>query len=141
MRWPNRKPHTLTAGMRRAQRALADFSPLIDWPRFRRKNLNEEIEVTSAKVAAFACGDDRQALVWLLRTDARGSKGMLRQDANPISPQVRVPGLGAGRYRITAWDTRAGATLGATEADGGGDGLSITVPPFAADVALAIQRA
>ena len=141
MRWPNRKPHTLTPGMRRAQRALADFLPLIDWPRFRRVNLNEEVEIASAKIATFACGDDRQAILWLLRTDARGRNRMLRQDAKPTSPHVRIPGLGAGRYRVTAWDTRAGVALGASEVDGGGAGLSISVPPFVADVALAIRRA
>jgi hypothetical protein len=66
---------------------------------------------------------------------------MMRQDAKPTSPHVRIPGLGAGRYRVTAWDTRAGVALGASEVDGGGAGLSIRVPPFVADVALAIRRA
>jgi mannan endo-1,4-beta-mannosidase len=126
--------------MRRAQRALADFLPLIDWPRFRRVNLNEEVEVSSARTAAFACGDGRQALVWLLRRGPLDPKGMLRRDAEPISPRVRVPGLKAGRYRITAWDTRAGAVVGAFEADGDG-GLAISAPPFVADVALAIRPA
>jgi len=141
MRWPNRKPHVLTAGMRRAQRALAGFLPLIDWPRFRRVNLNEEVEVSSARTAAFACGDGRQALVWLLRRGPLDPKGMLRRDAEPISPRVRVPGLKAGRYRITAWDTRAGAVVGAFEADGGDGGLAISAPPFVSDVALAIRPA
>src|SRR5207237_1345122 len=40
MRWPNRRPHTLTPGMRRAQAALSRFLPLIDWTHFRRRNLN-----------------------------------------------------------------------------------------------------
>ncbi|WP_292496125.1 hypothetical protein, partial [Mesorhizobium sp.] len=39
MRWPNRTPHVLTPGMRRAQRSLAGFLPLIDWRRFRRVHL------------------------------------------------------------------------------------------------------
>ena len=34
MRWPNRHPHQLTVGMRLAQRALADFLPLIHWRSF-----------------------------------------------------------------------------------------------------------
>jgi mannan endo-1,4-beta-mannosidase len=43
MRWPNRRPHTLTPGMRRAQRAMSAFLPLVDWTRFRRVNLNAEV--------------------------------------------------------------------------------------------------
>ena len=58
MRWPNRHPHVLTPGMRRAQKGLADFLPLIDWPRFRRRNLNSEVVSLHRNLAAFACGDD-----------------------------------------------------------------------------------
>src|SRR4051794_24520771 len=39
MRWPNRHPHTLTRGMRGAQRALSAFLPLLDWPSFRPRPL------------------------------------------------------------------------------------------------------
>ena len=56
MRWPNRTPHALTPGMRRAQRALAGFLPLIDWLRFQRRNLNDAIVVEGGSVAAFCCG-------------------------------------------------------------------------------------
>ena len=69
MHWPNRSPHTLTPGMRAAQRSLAGFTSLIDWPRFRRRNLNQEIQLSTAAFAGFACGDAEQALVWLLRQD------------------------------------------------------------------------
>jgi mannan endo-1,4-beta-mannosidase len=142
MRWPNRKPHVLTAGMRRAQRALADFLPLVDWTRFRRVNLNEAVKVSTRGVAAFACGDDRQAIVWLMRTALHRADGMLRRDATPIRPRLQVPGLAAGRYRVTAWDTRAGTTLGTTEASAAADGtLPVVVPPFVADIALAVGPA
>ena len=142
MRWPNRKPHTLTAGMRRAQRALAAFLPLIDWPRFRRVNLNEEVAVSARGVAAFACGDARQALVWLLRTGIGAADGRLRRDAVAIAPRLRVPGLAAGRYRVTAWDTAAGHASTTIEAEATHDtGLALVVPPFATDVALAIRPA
>src|SRR5690606_5338216 len=93
MRWPNRHPHTLTQGMRAAQRALAGFVPLIDWPRFRRRNWNEELEISTAALAGFACGDDSQAVVWLLRTDTIGRDGTLRRDAAPVEASVRLPGL------------------------------------------------
>ena len=144
MRWPNRKPHVLTAGMRRAQAALTGFLPLIDWPRFARGNLNEEVEASGAAVARFACGDAAQAVVWLLRTDTlprvRGLK-MLRRDVAPVAVQLRVPGLSPGRYRVTAWDTREGATLGERVAEADGAGLAVETPPFIADLALAVGRA
>jgi mannan endo-1,4-beta-mannosidase len=65
MRWPNRRPHVLTHGMRREQRSLAAFLPFVDWPSLRRVNLNEEVQISIAGVAPFACGDSRQAVVWL----------------------------------------------------------------------------
>ena len=46
MRWPNRNPHSLTPGMREAQRAMTAFLPLIDWARFRR----QPVEVPTAPV-------------------------------------------------------------------------------------------
>src|SRR5579875_692920 len=67
MRWPNRRPHILTPGMRRAQASLSGFLPLIDWLRFNRVNLNAEIRASGPGVAVFGCGDADQAVVWLLR--------------------------------------------------------------------------
>ena len=141
MRWPNRNPHVLTPGMRKAQRALADFLALIDWPRFRRVNLNHDIEVSRPEVACFACGDARQAVVWLLRKDTVGPDGMLRRDAAPVRLHLRVPGLAAGRYDVTAWDTVAGRPSERFPAEAKGAGLRLDVPPFAAHLALAIRAA
>ncbi len=142
MRWPNRTPHTLTRGMRRAQRALAGFLPLIDWPRFRRACLNSTIEVSRRRVACFGCGDDAQAVIWLLRRDSVGENGMLRADAEPISPEIRVPGLGPGRYRVTAWNTLEGRACGEFAVEKRDQPLlRLQTLPFTADVALAIQRA
>jgi mannan endo-1,4-beta-mannosidase len=87
MRWPNRHPHVLTHGMRRAQRGLADFLPLIDWPRFRRRSLWEEATISDGAAHLFACGDDRQAALYLLRGDTIGETGLLRPDAPPLSPK------------------------------------------------------
>jgi hypothetical protein len=140
MRWPNRRPHVLTAGMRRAQRALSDFLPLIDWPRFRRANLSDEVQVSDRKIAVFACGDASQALLWLLRTDSLGFDRMLRRDAAPLAPKLRVPGLAAGRYRITGWETEAGAPMGSFDAVSDGTALLVAVPPFTRDIAIAIRR-
>jgi mannan endo-1,4-beta-mannosidase len=141
MRWPNRHPHVLTAGMRRAQRGLAGFLPLVDWTRFRRRNLNAEITLSTPALAGFACGDEAQAVVWLLRRDTIGRDGRLRRDAAPIHAEVRVPGLASGRYVATAWDTEAGEPRGEWEAEAtGGDGLLLRLPPFTTDLAVAVRR-
>jgi mannan endo-1,4-beta-mannosidase len=140
MRWPNRTPHVLTDGMRRAQRALAAFLPLIDWPRFRRVNLNEEVAVSTPGVACCACGDDAQAVVWLLRRDAVSPNGTLRRDAEPMAATLRVPGLAEGDYTVVAFDTQDGVERARYPARARGEGLSLLTPPFAVDIALAIRR-
>lgn len=142
MRWPNRKPHVLTSGMRRAQRALAGFLPLIDWTRFRRVNLNDEVEVSAPKLACFACADDAQAVVWLLRRDITGRDGRVRGDAPPIQATMRVPGLRDRNYAVTAWDTSHGLETSKLVARAeAGAGLTFTTPPLAADLAFAIRPA
>jgi hypothetical protein len=141
MRWPNRAPHVLTAGMRRAQQALASFLPLIDWPRFRRCNLNEAVTTTGDPVAVFACGDASQALLWVLRTDAIGADGMIDRTRLPAAIRIAVPGLGGGHYRSTYWDTTLGRALGEAELDHRGCGsLILGPPPIAADLAIALRR-
>jgi len=140
MRWPNRSPHVLTEGMRRAQGALSRFLPLIDWPRFRRRSLGGSVEVSDDAVACFACGDDAQAVLWLLRGGPLRADGMLDRGAPPVAVRVGVPGLAAARYRVTAWDTVAGAEGGSFEAEGGEGRLEFAVPAFAADAALAVRR-
>ncbi len=141
MRWPNRHPHTLTHGMRAAQRALACFTPLIDWTRFRRRNLNEELQLSRPSVAGFACGDEEQAVVWLLRRDTIDRRGMISREVEPLSCPVGVPGLGAGNYHVTALDTAAGtATTVCEHAHTGGGVLELRPPPVASDVALAVRR-
>ena len=140
MRWPNRRPHTLTAGMRRAQEALSRFLPLVDWLSFRRVNLNEEVRFSSPAVKGCACGDGRQAVAWLVREDTIGADGLLRRDAPPVATRLSVPGLAPGSYRITAFDTLGGTVAGTAVGQADGEGLSFDVPPFVADLALAIRR-
>jgi mannan endo-1,4-beta-mannosidase len=140
MRWPNRHPHVLTSGMRAAQRVLAAFLPLIDWQQFRRRNLNEETTVETPGFAPFACGDERQAVVWLLRTDAIGENGMLRRDAPAIPVDLRIPGLQPGRYRVEAVDPLSGAALTSAEQEVGSSGeLRLRTPPIITDLALAVR--
>ena len=139
MRWPNRRPHTLTPGMRRAQRAMAGFLPLIDWARFARANASET--VTATGFHRFACASEDQALVWLMRRNTLASDGRVDQTAEPRAPQITVPGLKSGSYRITGWDTTTGRvveTFDATTVDGK---LRFTPAPIVADRAFAIRVA
>ncbi len=152
MRWPNRTPHRLTQGMRLAQAGLAGFVDLIDWPRFRRRSLNANIRVTApagmdaaakrraARVAAFGCGDERQAVVWLLRTDLKARGATMTRD-QPLRVTVRVPGLAPGAYRITPWFTREGRAAQPIFAPAGEDGLDLPAFDLASDMAFAIVRA
>jgi len=139
MRWPNRNPHVLTPGMRLAQRAMASFLPEIDWPRFARRNLSAAIR--ARHVHAFACGDDRQALVWLLRRDSVGSDGRLRRDAVPVKTSFAVPGLAPGSYRVRGWDTEQGRLVEEIVATSDGGDLHVAAHDFVTDRAFAITPA
>ena len=138
MRWPNRDPHGLTPGMRRAQRSLADFLPLVDWPHFDRRPI--DVSVSDPAVACFACGDGRQAVLWLLRTTPLLPDGRVDSDRRS-AVSVRVPGLAAGRYWATTWDTRAGCRTGRVPVLADAQGVRIDLPAMPPDVAISIQSA
>ena len=142
MRWAYRDPHKLTEGMRAAQRALSNFLPLVDWKSFyRRRNLNREIELTGGAFAVFGCGNDIQSIVWLLRTDKRNKDGTLRKDVETESARIKVPGLNAGKYRITAWNTVSGTVVKTFEVNQFDENsLCFNVPPIKTDLALIIKR-
>jgi hypothetical protein len=140
MRWPNRRWHVLTHGMRRAQRSLAGFLPLVDWPHLHRMNLNSEVAVWNPALAAFACGDARQAVVWLLRKDTIGRNGMVDRSAAPVGGTLHIPGLSPGVYDVTLWDTEAAASPGAFTAHAEAAGLPVQLPPITADLALAVRK-
>ena len=139
MRWPNRHPHTLTHGMRRAQKGMADFVGLIDWAHFRRRNLNQQVK--ARHFHAFACGDETQALVWLLRRDKIGSDGLLRRDVLPVETSFELPGLADGTYRVRGWDTESGTPAEEFTAEAVGGALHVTTAPILTDRAYAITRA
>jgi mannan endo-1,4-beta-mannosidase len=126
--------------MRAAQRAMAAFLPEIDWQRFRRRNLNAEVAVHGGGWACCAFGDDAQAVLHLVRTGTRGRGGVVRRDVAPAAARVGVPGLAAGRYRVTAWDTVAGAAVERREVAHGGGCFELDLPPVVADVAVAVRR-
>ncbi len=137
MRWPNRNPHCLTPGMRRAQRSLADFLPLVDWSRFDRRPI--DVLVSDPTVASFGCGDARQAVLLLLRTKPLLPDGRV----DPTSPRrvsVRVPGLEPGQHRAVLWNTAQGCEISRRAVLADADGAEITLE-MSADVAVAITRA
>ena len=140
MRWPNRSPHQLTAGMRAAQAALARFLPLIDWTRFRRRNISHDVASDRPELAVFACGDGDQAVLWLLRTDAAVRGRPLRTDLPPLQVVLAIPGLGAGRFNVTRFDTSRGEAAGSDLVEHSGGPLALRVE-VGTDLALAIGRA
>jgi mannan endo-1,4-beta-mannosidase len=92
-------------------------------------------------VTCFGCGDEAQAVIWLLRRDTIGEDGMMHPGAEPVSPSIAVPGLSPGRYSVTAWNTLEGWADATYEVEKGAEPvLHLQVPSFAADVALAIRR-
>lgn len=142
LRWPNRHPHVLTHGMRAAQRSLAAFVPLIDWGRFRRRNLNQEVRLSTAAFACFACGDTEQAIVWLLRLDCTTkTAGTIRKRVPPLAVQLTLPGLDNGLYAIRLWNTVAGEEVGQLAAQSIDGRLVIELPEVRADLALAVVKA
>lgn len=140
MRWANRNPHTLTAGMREAQKKLARFLPLIDWKRFNRKNLNEEIQLSNPAYKSFGCGDEQQAIIWLLRSDKKDKKGMLLKNAEPEDLSIKIPGLQMGNYRVIAhytWGETPALEMKFTHEHA--QYFSISLPPITTDIAIAVS--
>ncbi len=148
MRWPNRRIHILTPGMRVAQRGLAGFLPFLNWTRFDRTNVTEDLQVTDGAgkkvarkgLARFGCASTDQAVVYLLRRDTLLKKGQLAKRAEPLRLCLQVPSLRPGRYQVTAWDTASGQLVSQTTQDWQGT-TAFTLPPFRADLALAIRPA
>jgi hypothetical protein len=139
LRWPYRQPHVLTHGMRAAQRSLAEFSKLLDWQHFQRRNLSPEVALTDAAFVAFACGDARQAVVWLLRQDHLTTRNRRRRRTlPPRAAQLTLPGLAPGAYRVHLWDTAAGVASGCWLVQVGAEPLRLDLPAVGTEVALAI---
>lgn len=138
MRWPNRHPHILTTGMRRAQHALSAFLPVIDWTAFRRRNLNEEIQVSHPAIAPFGCADDSQAVIWLLRTDIISPNGTMWTTAPPVVTEISIPGMTPGQYTVASFDTSSGKVTRRCQLSTEQHVLHIGDLEVSTDVALAI---
>jgi len=147
MRWPNRNPHSLTAGMRAAQLAMSRFMPLIDWTRFNRRNVSSTLglrdedskTIEPTRVARFGCASTDQALIYLLRRDALRPTGELDRAAAPIRIALDLPMLQSGQYRVTEWDTVQGVER-ASGIQELGPARYCTLSEFSADTAVAVRR-
>jgi hypothetical protein len=142
MRWPNRFPHTLTPGMRRAQGVMADFARLIDWPRFAARNVTDELRLDPPELLGYACADGRQAVAWVLRD--RGE--LIRQGELGFRPllegaALELPGLEPGRYRVSLLETDNGHTLAELTVEARGGPVRLDLPPFRHDLAVAVRPA
>lgn len=142
MRWPNRHPHCLTHGMRRAQKVLSQFSGMFNWKTFRRKNLNEEVSksLNDPGLAAFACGDEKQAIVWLLRKDTLRKDGTLNPAAKPKDVQLNIPGMEEGEYIVSSRYTGDGGELTERNVFCHGGNLELPVKEVITDLILAIRK-
>ncbi len=147
MRWPNRRIHSLTPGMRVAQRGMANFLPAVDWRHFHRRNVTDALclhdqtgkEVGPKQLARFGCATADQALVYLLRRDTLLKCGRTALRADPVTLALAVPSLQPGNYVVEAWDTRTGTQLSTTEQRLAERGR-LTLPPFREDLAVAVRR-
>jgi mannan endo-1,4-beta-mannosidase len=107
MRWPNRRPHTLTPGMHAAQHALAGFLPVVDWRRLRRRNLNDRIRGPREFVVS-GSGDEDQVVVWILRRAGVTSAGMLDRRVRAGTVELTIPDMTRRVYSVTTWNTEQG---------------------------------
>ena len=144
MRWPNRSPHSLTDGMRKAQLAMSRFMHRIDWLRFDRRSITDELEVrvdgraVTQKVARFGCASAEQALLYLLRRDAFGADKRLDRTAVPLEISVRVPGLPKGTVQASVWNTVDGVLLEERTCVADTGGL-LSLPKLHGDYAVALR--
>ena len=138
MRWPYRYPHVLTHGMRKAQLNLSQFTALIHWKSFKRRNISDAIQTSNEEIHVFGCGDKYQAVVWLLRVE---TKSVVRKKVSEQPQQVllKIPGLGEGVYEVHLWNTHHGSVDQIRIEKANGD-LEIQVLLFGTNLAIAIKQ-
>ncbi|MDT7951267.1 MAG: hypothetical protein RQ966_07150 [Acetobacteraceae bacterium] len=138
MRWPNRHPHALTPGMRKAQSVLARLLPLIEWREFRREPLGDRLSWTDENVAVFGCGDHRQVLLYALRTHPLVASGLI--DASVRSTlEISVAGLGLCKPEVYVHDTVTGFVMPGNRLRQNGRMLTLEIVNFACECAVIIR--
>ncbi|HEX8234433.1 MAG TPA: hypothetical protein VF600_00605 [Abditibacteriaceae bacterium] len=142
MRWPARHPHVITAGTRRSIGAMTAFIKHLEWRCFAPRNAVPDVELGTHELEVFACRDDQQAVVWLLRKAPTGHCGILPRSEPLHNVRVTVRGLVPGEYSIMQWDTRQGHSPGYLCATTDNERtLHFTLPVLQNDLALAVRLA
>jgi len=132
MRWPYRHPHVLTKGMRDAQRSLSRFIELVSWQRFIRNDLNDKISVSDEGILHFSCGNDEQAIIWLLR------KKNKQQAKTALSLSFVKP----GPYSVVFWNTNEGVIIQTVTLEHPDSSiLKIEIPFFLKNIAMYLKKA
>jgi mannan endo-1,4-beta-mannosidase len=107
-RWPYRHPHSLTPGMRVAQRILSQVAAHVDWQHFDRRHLSEGLKVSPRTVKVLACGNAGQVLLWITRQGAASPEQEPHRLPAPLSVTICISSLQPGTYRLRAWNTLDG---------------------------------
>ncbi|MES2732424.1 MAG: hypothetical protein V4714_11765 [Bacteroidota bacterium] len=140
-RWPYRHPHVLTQGMRQAQKVLAAFIQDVDWQFFSRTNLDAQVKISPSFFKGFACGNEKQVILWFLQTKDLTAEGLLHPNLLPQKAKIRVSAMEAGLYSVVVWNTLTGErhtlepfSLLTSET------LTIDIPAIAGDAAMLISK-
>lgn len=127
MRWPYRHPHSLTAGMHRRQHSLSMFVQYIDWKNFKRSSLNHSISLNNEHIIPFSCGDEQQAVIWLLRNKP-----------SPVhSENFKLNFPADKKYAVLFWDATAGKKINEIVTD---IHIKCPLPSFEKDIAIYLRR-
>ncbi len=141
LRWPYRHPHSLTPGMRAAQRILAGLAGQVDWQHFDRRNVSAQLKVSPATVKAIACGNADQVLLWVTRPAPAAPGKDATPAGTPLLVRIALPFLPVGTYRLRAWNTRTGELeFEETHTLPAQAGLSCRLPLRGSDVVMLVKR-
>ncbi len=138
MRWPARHPHNITQGMKHALGNLAKFVPLLDWRHFSPRDWTKNVQVSARDVHVFAVGDERQAVLWLLRDMPKHHKGTMPQREPLCDVRLMLQQMQPIEYSISLWNTRDGVCLQQLQVRTDGV-LKFVVPQLDNDLAIAIR--
>jgi hypothetical protein len=103
-------------------------NPGEDW--FRIKNF--VLTPYSPQIGVLAKGNDHYAMLWLYRRESSGP--------DPIAATLKIPGLAAGSYQVTWWDTEEGKVSKVETVQSNSDSLELTTPPIQKSLAIWVTR-
>ena len=138
MRWPNRHPHTLTHGMREAQRALSGFTALVDWGRFDRRPIIDTLTSSDPTIALFGCSDGHAALVYALRSGPLDPNGRVDRAVHSVVT-VSVARLSVCLREVIVWDTICGSVIMRKILDAISDTAVMRLENFGSECAIFVR--